>query len=48
MDKKIIWMDNDTHYELKVMATLKKVTMGKMIKTLIDEQEERDGSAKNV
>jgi hypothetical protein len=42
MDKKIIWMDDDTHYELKVMAILKKVTMGKMIQILINEQAVKD------
>ena len=48
MDKKLLWINDDTHYKLKVMAILKKVTMSIMIKTLIDEQEARDGSAKNV
>lgn len=39
--KKALWVDEDTHMEVAIMAARKKSSIGKVLKELIEEEKER-------
>jgi len=39
--KKAVWVDEDTHMEISVMAARQKVSIKKFLKELIEKEKER-------
>ncbi len=39
--KKALWVDEDTHMEVAIMAARKKVSIGKVLKELVEAEKKR-------
>jgi prolyl-tRNA editing enzyme YbaK/EbsC (Cys-tRNA(Pro) deacylase) len=45
--KKALWVDEDTHYKIAVMAVTKKLSIGKVLKELVDTEKNKTLDGEN-